>query len=86
MCLLLVPVFQGFLFLLQPLTVLMKQTRQAARAVKQSIWMSMVFTSMLTTTSMDITFIKNEGGNYVSFFWIVGHCKQTPVGASCGIP
>jgi hypothetical protein len=36
---LLVPVFIGFfsLFLLRPLTVLMKQTRQAGHAVKQSI-------------------------------------------------
>jgi len=37
MCPLLVPVFQGFLFFMRPLTVLMKQMRQAVRAVKQSI-------------------------------------------------
>ncbi len=36
MCLLLAPVFQGF-FLLWPLTVLIKQTRQAVRSIKQSI-------------------------------------------------
>jgi len=35
MCPLLVPVIIGF-FLLWPLTVLMKQTRQAVRAIKQS--------------------------------------------------
>ncbi len=38
MCLLLAPVLIGFFsFLLQPLTVLMKQTRQAVRAIRQSI-------------------------------------------------
>jgi hypothetical protein len=36
MCLLLAPVLIGF-YLLQPLTVLMKQTRQVVHAVKQSI-------------------------------------------------
>jgi hypothetical protein len=36
MCLLLVPVFQGFFFM-RPLTVLMRQTRQAVRAIHQSI-------------------------------------------------
>jgi hypothetical protein len=37
MCLLLTPVLIGFFyFLLRPLTVLMKQTRQAVRAVK--VW------------------------------------------------
>ncbi len=38
MCLLLVPGFQGFFFM-QPLTVLMKQTRQAGRTIKQSIYL-----------------------------------------------
>jgi hypothetical protein len=37
MCQLLAPVFQGFFFLLRPLTVLIKQTRQAIHAVRQSI-------------------------------------------------
>jgi hypothetical protein len=37
MCPLLALIFQGFFFLLQPLTVLMKQTRQAVHAIKQSI-------------------------------------------------
>jgi hypothetical protein len=37
MCPLLAPVFQGFFFLLRPLTVLMKQTRQTVLAVNQSI-------------------------------------------------
>ncbi len=41
MCLLLAPGFQGFffLFLMWPLTVLMKQTRQAVCAIKQSIYL-----------------------------------------------
>jgi hypothetical protein len=38
MCLLLAPVVIG-IFLLQPLTVLMKQTRQAVRAVKQTYYL-----------------------------------------------
>jgi hypothetical protein len=37
MCPLLVPGFQGFFFVMRPLTELMKQTRQAGRAIKQSI-------------------------------------------------
>ncbi len=37
MCPLLVLVFQGLFSLLQPLTVLIKQTRQSVRAIKQSI-------------------------------------------------
>jgi hypothetical protein len=37
MCPLLAPIFQGFFFLQWPLTVLMKQTRQAVCAFKQSI-------------------------------------------------
>ncbi len=43
MCMLLAPVYQGYasssfvFFLLQPLTVLMKHTRQVVRAIKQSI-------------------------------------------------
>jgi hypothetical protein len=39
---LLAPGFQGFFFLfllMQPLTVLMKQTRQAVRAIKKSIFL-----------------------------------------------
>jgi hypothetical protein len=36
-CRLLAPTFQGFFFLLWPFTVLMKQTRQAVRVIKQSI-------------------------------------------------
>ncbi len=38
MCLLLVPGFQSFFFM-QPKTVLMKQTRQAVYAIKQSIYL-----------------------------------------------
>ncbi len=36
MCLLLTPVIQGFFFLMRPLTVLMRQTSQAVRAINQS--------------------------------------------------
>jgi hypothetical protein len=48
MCPLLAPVLIGFFFLLQPLTVLMKQTRQAVGAIKQSIllrcpWLSLKY-------------------------------------------
>ncbi len=38
MCLLLVPGFQGFFFM-WPLTVLMKQARQAVYAIEQSIYL-----------------------------------------------
>ncbi len=37
MCLLLAPVLIGFFFLLRPLALLMKQTRQVVRAVRQLI-------------------------------------------------
>ncbi len=37
MCLPLAPVFQGFF--MQPLTILMKQTRQVVRAIKPSIYL-----------------------------------------------
>ncbi len=58
MCLLLAPAFQGFFFffLQWPLTVLMKQARQAVCAFKQSIllrclWKSLM-ASFFVTTSM----------------------------------
>jgi len=39
MCPLLAQVFQGRLFLMQPLTVLMRQTRQAVHVIHQSIFL-----------------------------------------------
>ncbi len=39
MCLLLAQLIIGFFFLLRPFTVLMKKTRQAVHAVKQSIFL-----------------------------------------------
>jgi hypothetical protein len=49
MCPLLAPVLIGFFFLLQPLTVLMKQTRQAVRAVKQSTLLRCLWFDKLTS-------------------------------------
>ncbi len=62
MCLLLAPVLVGFFsfsfFLLQPLTVLMKQTRQAVCAIKQTIllrcvWGRLRIVDLLILTSLD---------------------------------
>jgi hypothetical protein len=46
MCPLLAPVFQGF-FLWWPLTVLMKQTRQAVHAFKKSILLRCLWSLLL---------------------------------------
>ncbi len=50
MCWLLAPVFQGF-FLLWPLTVLMKQTRQAVCTFKQSILLRCLWAGLLNKSS-----------------------------------
>ncbi len=41
------PVFQGFFFLLQPLAVLIKQSRQVVRAIKQSILLRCLWNDVL---------------------------------------
>ncbi len=50
MCPLLSPHFKAFflLFLLQPLTVLMRQTRQEARAINQSIFLRSLWVKFVT--------------------------------------
>jgi hypothetical protein len=50
MCQLLAPVFQGFFILLQPLTLQMKQTSQAVRAIRQSILLRCLLKTMTATT------------------------------------
>jgi len=56
MCSLLVTGFQGFSFhfLMRPLTVLMKQTRQAVWAIKQSIYLDVYDCVPLTKVSKTI--------------------------------
>jgi hypothetical protein len=56
MCPLLALVFVGFFFWLQPLTVLMKQTRQAVRAVKQSILLRCLW--LVATAKMPLEEVK----------------------------
>ncbi len=66
MCPLLAPVFQGFVFLLRPLTVLMKQTRQVVCAIKQYILLNMSMKRTIYKNSI-INIVQESIYNYI--YW-----------------
>jgi len=73
-----------FLFLLRPFTVLMKQTRQAVRAVKQSIFLD-VYALPLAVQHKKLLVDMNLGENDQAYSstWPSRPCQVWPM-ADCG--